>query len=1514
MGPDDQLLPTQTRPKKYDVFVSFRGEDTRKSFTSHLHKALLHQNIETYIDERLVRGDEVSKSLLDAIQESRISVIVFSENYANSSWCLDELVHILHCRDSNDQIVLPVFYHVNPSDVRRQQGSYGAAFVKLERRFKDEIVHKWRTALTTAANLSGWDASITSLRLSTFCRPHFSRNDSELVETIVKDVTEKLNYRSSSRGHLKGLVGIESSIKEVESLLLSSSSDARIIGIWGMGGLGKTTLATAIFRHLYSQFEGHCFLQNVREDWNIQGSSYLQNKFFSQLWKQKDVDMENIQSTKERLCRRKLLIVLDDVEDLEQYERLVEDRDWLNSESRVIITTRNKQVLRNIGVHGIYKLKQLQGHDALQLFCCYAFKRNFSPESYVEMSTKLVNYCKGLPLALKVLGSHLYSKRKEEWRSTLNKLKVVPNKKIHNVLKISYDGLDREEKDIFLDIACFFQGRSRHFVEEILDDHGCFADVIQVLFDKSLVTLSYDGELQMHDLLQEMGWEITRGNQFHKELGKQSRLWITDDICHVLRNNTGTTKIEGIILRGAIREDINLKPIVFRKMRRLRLLQISVNKGQCQFHLPRGIHSFPDELRYLKWDNYPSKSLGLHTTLRNLVKLHMPSSQLEKFWNGFKNDLENLKFVDLRFSKKLTCLPDLSQSNLRRLDLQGCTSLVELPPLRFEHVLDKHTKETDVFLINNADMYNFPELDISLLKNSWTYDIDDYWLNLQGCTNLKTLSKMSGNIKYMCLRWTAIEELHYSSIRSLNRLILIDLKDCKCLKNLPSDICKMGSLKYLDLGGCLSIDKFPELPENIRGLDLSGTSVEQIVSSSFKRLPYLETLYMNNCARLEALPTSICKLKSLKQLTFSYCPKLKSFPEILEPMECLDVLYLNETCLKELPSSISNLVRLKILKLSYCKNLESIPTSFCKLKSLKRLIISHCSKLKIFPEIMEPMRYLQFLYLNGTGIKEIPSSIESLVGLHLLDLSECRNLEYIPSSICKLKFLQKLILSYCSSLKSFPQIWEPMGHLEDLLLIGTGIKELPWSIGNLINLKCLSLNWCENLEFVPASINYMWHLNVLSLMECPRLKSLPIVGVNLQEIYVDLSYANILKICNWLDSSSSLEMLDPSGTTTGRIPIHISRNHGERKTFIKMCKCSCFHQPFLSSTCARKGLFFFRNHVGRHQCSIALARYTQYWFDFQTEFPYCEYCLKFDEIRNILMTEFQLNVLHMAISSIFICGEHESNHHGISFCYSGNEIPEWFSTCQAAGSTIDINFSQLWRDTGFFGFALCIVVDFENMFLEDPNYLALGCEYHFKTTYGESYKYRWTLQKRHDASSNNDFLHRRHDLYPYNESNGRQHDDAYSLDDSLQSCYDTSSDDDDSLQRYLDADHDDPLQRQDNTSSDDDSLQFRHDAYADDDSDSKSDMELDWSSYVFIWHLYENDYYDYHGATGASFDFYVDGQTNAVFGKQRIRKCGVRMLSLQDAREFGILKYVQGENSNSNTIEPHHKRIKLSNS
>ena len=355
----------------------------------------------------------------------------------------------------------------------------------------------------------------------------------------------------------------------------------------------------------------------------------------------------------------------------------------------------------------------------------------------------------------------------------------------------------------------------------------------------------------------------------------------------------------------------------------------------------------------------------------------------------------NLKYVYLSDSEKLAYLPNLSQENLKILNLEYCTRLVKLPSLRFQDVLEERIEEetnardkhenwnSTVYEIYNFEFFGIDmnSRDISLLESEWTVKPDDYILNLKGCSNLRTLSKISGNIKYMCLRSTAVKELHFS-IGSLNNLVIIDLNDCKCLKNLPSSICDLESLEYLDMNGCLSIDKFPELPKKIRGLDLSGTSIKYVGSSSFECLPHLDILYMNNCKRLESLPTSICKLKSLMRLSLSDCSQLKSFPEILEPMENFEYLFLNGTEIMDLPSSIENLVMLDTLNLRQCKNLRSIPTSICKLKYLRVLSLIDCSQLESFPEILEPMEYLEDLFLKGTRIKEIPWSIRNLVELH----------------------------------------------------------------------------------------------------------------------------------------------------------------------------------------------------------------------------------------------------------------------------------------------------------------------------------------------------------------------------------------------------------------------------------------------------------------------------------------------------------------------------------------------------
>ncbi|PNX65774.1 disease resistance protein (TIR-NBS-LRR class) [Trifolium pratense] len=145
---------------KYDVFLSFRGKDTRDNFTSHLHKELCGKNIKTFIDDELERGDEINSSLVKAIEESLIYVVILSEHYASSSWCLDELTEILKCKKEYGREVLPVFYEVDPSNVRHQRESYADDFQKHKHRSKDKI-DAWKAALTQVANLSGWDSQVT---------------------------------------------------------------------------------------------------------------------------------------------------------------------------------------------------------------------------------------------------------------------------------------------------------------------------------------------------------------------------------------------------------------------------------------------------------------------------------------------------------------------------------------------------------------------------------------------------------------------------------------------------------------------------------------------------------------------------------------------------------------------------------------------------------------------------------------------------------------------------------------------------------------------------------------------------------------------------------------------------------------------------------------------------------------------------------------------------------------------------------------------------------------------------------------------------------------------------------------------------------------------------------------------------------------------------------------------------------------------------------------------------------
>ncbi|XP_024043072.1 TMV resistance protein N [Citrus clementina] len=398
----------------YDVFLSFRGVDTRVSFTCHLYDSLFERKkIRTFIDdEELRQGDAISPVLLNAIQGSKISLIIFSKDYASSKWCLNELVKILECKNTNGQIVIPVFYNVSPSDVRHQTGIFGDGFDKLEQQFKEkpEIVQKWRDALRETSHLAGHESTKF-------------RHDAQLVNKIVEDILKKLEKITVSTDSSNGLVGLNSRIEQIKPFLCMDLSDTvQIVGIWGMGGIGKTTLATAIFNQFSSEFEGRCFMSDVRRNSETGGGlEHLQKQMLSTILSEKlEVAGPNIpQFTKERVRRMKVLIVLDDVNKVGQLEGLIGGLDQYGPGSRIVVTTRDKGVLEKFGVEEekIYGVNGLEFDEAFELFCNFAFEENHCPEDLNWHSRRVVWYATSNPLVLKVLGSSLCLKRKSHWEN-----------------------------------------------------------------------------------------------------------------------------------------------------------------------------------------------------------------------------------------------------------------------------------------------------------------------------------------------------------------------------------------------------------------------------------------------------------------------------------------------------------------------------------------------------------------------------------------------------------------------------------------------------------------------------------------------------------------------------------------------------------------------------------------------------------------------------------------------------------------------------------------------------------------------------------------------------------------------------------------------------------------------------------------------------------------------------------------------------------------------------------------
>ncbi|CAO2829174.1 unnamed protein product [Amaranthus hypochondriacus] len=1023
-GETTSYLPPSMLEKRlnWDVFLSFRGEDTRHSFTTLLRDKLKEKGLRPFMDdEGMERGDTIQPTLEEAIVDSALAVAIISPRYADSRWCLHELSRIFECKKR----VIPVFYDVDPSDVRRQRGKFGDGFKSLveddSKGISQDDVKNWKCGLVNVGNISGYTFTSPSQKSDS---GNNGANKDNLIRRIVQQVWNEL--KNTPEYVVKLEVGLDSRVDKVIEKLDLRSGGVRFLGIHGTPGIGKTTLAKAVYNKLVVSFTNRSFIANVRENLaNEDGLLSIQTQLIKDLSltdvalvKQAQDGMDTI---KKIVNQNRVLVVLDDVYEDKQLEKLGIFREWFEVGSRVIVTSRNIDALSFASDDTeLHEAQTLDDQEALELFSIHALGRREPTKEFWHISKKIVSLTGGLPLALEVFGSSLVKRTLKEWEDEVIKLGVIRPDSLQMVLKLSYDGLDEHEKTVFLDISCLLL-QMRMKKEDVVDILvGCdlrAESAIGNLVRKSLLKISDGNLLRMHDQIRDMGRQIVQKESIH-DIGKRSRLWDSNDTFRVLRQKKVTEAVRGITLDikkppdvsdelkswTNFRKDPNVNTYIrflvvkikrwwyrpdesdistlqtkwFEKMVHLKLLQMNYAKVQGDFKY------MPSELRWLQWKGCQQKTFPANIP-EEIRVLDLSSSNIERLWSSycpcldFNKVVGNLVVINLSYCPRLTVLPDMSaHKNLKKLMLVRCVSLTSL----------HHSVGNMSSLVH---------------------------LNLHGCTNLVALP---------------IDVTGMKSLKELN------LSDCSKFKGLPEDIWSMTSLIDLNLDSTI-ITKLPE---------------------SVFRLTQLEVLSLNSRNKITELPDCIGCLTSLKEL------------------------YISSDKLENLPPSVGSLTNLEILCLGNCSLLTALPDTVGNLKSLNQLLL-YGTSIGQLPDSIRSLCYLKVLSLGRCrSLLKLPVSVEGLAFMHELYLDHTP-IQELPDEICSLKFIKKIQMTDCTSLKKLPKEMGKMSNLSVLFIVGAAITELPMSFGELESLSWLKLTKCTKLRSLPESFGELRSLRILEMEE-----------------------------------------------------------------------------------------------------------------------------------------------------------------------------------------------------------------------------------------------------------------------------------------------------------------------------------------------------------------------------------------------------------------------------------------------